>query len=207
MIDDRVPPWSPPGKVVLYLDYIDEEPRPPRDPVERTWDIPAFVDDIGLRPEQRTPVVVEIGIPIAGPPIPVAVIRMMDDGKIARPRLKKHKAHITYIEAVLSLGHDMHLHRVVFHVAAARDNNGFRVQFGSEDERISIQGGLLARTQSLVLIPISALDPEPAGYCVVPGCVTILDGNLQILSPARDFEIIDSARQTGFISVFAPPRG
>ena len=132
MIDDRVPPWSPPGKVVLYLDYIDEEPRPPRDPVERTWDIPAFVDDIGLRPEQRTPVVVVIGIPIAGPPIPVAVIRMMDDGKIARPRLKKHKAHITYIEAVLSLGHDMHLHRVVFHVAAARDNNGFRVQFGSE---------------------------------------------------------------------------
>ena len=70
--------------------------------------------------------------------MPVVVIGTTDDGNVARPRLKKYKAHIAYIEAILSLGHNMHLHRVALHVTAAGDNNGFRVSFRSKDKRISI---------------------------------------------------------------------
>ena len=138
VIDDRVPPRPPPWMVVVHSNNIDKEPRPPRDPVKRTRNIPAFVGNHRSRPEQRTPVIVVIGIPVSGPPVPVVVIGTMDDGNVARSRLKIYKTHIEYIEAVLSLSHNMHFHRIVLHVAAARDNNGFRGSFGSKDKRISI---------------------------------------------------------------------
>jgi hypothetical protein len=133
-----------------------------------------------------------IGIAIARPPIPVVGAGTMDDGKL-RSCNEIFDPNISYVNAVSALGHDVHLHPVVFCVPAGWDGHGFGGSPGTKDKCIAIQRRILVFIYYVVPCSIGALDPEPAGYLVVLGRVTILDRDLQILGRSRESKIIDSA--------------